>query len=377
MSSDSTLRGAAEQVHGSLSEAERGLLPPGTLDLAVNTNPFGPPEFVERAKRASSVAAYPDSHGEALVTRWAEALGISRESLVFGAGAVDLIWASVRAFCRPGQGLVVVAPTFSEPYAAAAAAGATAREVRLLEDLRAPAPDPLELAADIMAAGEPGLVYLCSPNNPTGHAWSEDELRLLSSALAPVPLLLDESFHSVGRRLLGTPGIDLLAAAPIPGAIRLRSLTKDFGMPGIRLGYATASPTLAERVSTQLAPWRISSVAQAVGAELIGSEALDFLASSADRWQGCADELERQLLEDKHTVVRGDCPFVLVEVAQARSARRALLAQGIHVRDCTSFGLPATIRVAARPDVGRRLKLALRELPRVGGGRGMGTPQTA
>lgn len=372
-----TPHGAAEQVHGSLSEAERVLLPAGALDLAVNTNPLGPPELVERAKRAASVATYPDSHGEVLVARWAEALGIARESLVFGAGAVDLIWASVRAFCGPGRDLVVVAPTFSEPYAAAAAASARVREVRPFDDPGVPTPDPLELAEDILSAGEPGLVYLCSPNNPSGHGWSEEALRTLGRALGSAPLLLDESFHSVSRRLRGASGLERLATAPLPGAIRLRSLTKDFGMPGIRLGYAAAPPTLVDRVGAQLAPWRVSSVAQAVGLALLEDEALEFLERSADRWQDCTDELELGLRSSGLPVVRGECPFALVEVGDARAARRELLGRGLHVRDCTSFGLSGHIRVAGRPGAAARLAQSLRGMPRIRDGRGDPEPETA
>lgn len=344
------------QVHGNLSAARRRALPDGALDLAVNTNPYGPPECVRDALALAPIGFYPDSHAEELVDLWAGPVGAGRDELFFGAGAVDLIWAAVRAFCSADAHLAVVGPTFSEPAAAAAAAGAEVREAFIQPGANIGIED---LATSLLEVSRPGLVYVCEPNNPTGESCGTAALTRLAQALAPTPLLLDESFHSVATSRCGRPGLGRLAAPAIPGVIRLRSLTKDFGMPGIRLGYGTAPGRLAAAVGAQLAPWRISAPAQCVGETLLEDEALDFLEESSEQWQAVTDELAAALRAAGHGVVRGEAPFLLVEVGDGAKARRDLLDAGLHVRDCTSFGLPRFIRVAGRPGAAQRLVEAL------------------
>ncbi len=128
--------------------------------------------------------------------------------------------------------------------------------------------------------------------------------------------------------------------------IVLRSLTKDFALAGLRLGYAVATPAVAERLGAQLPSWNVNGVAQEAAIAALTDRT--HLKTSLEHLA-----LERQaffhaLRDIGLHVVPSRTHFCLVEVGDARRVRQQLLVRKILVRDCTSFGLPQFIRVATR-----------------------------
>ncbi len=129
--------------------------------------------------------------------------------------------------------------------------------------------------------------------------------------------------------------------------IVLRSLTKDFALAGLRLGYAVAAPDVAELLSTQLPSWNVNGMAQAAGVAALSDRT--HLTTTLDKLA-----VERHAFFDalRHlglNVIPSRTHFCLVEVGDAHQIRQQLLNRKILVRDCTSFGLPRFIRVATRP----------------------------
>jgi histidinol-phosphate aminotransferase len=141
----------------------------------------------------------------------------------------------------------------------------------------------------------------------------------------------------------------------------LRSLTKDFALAGLRLGYAIATPDVAERLGAQLPSWNVNGVAQAAGVAALTGRA--HLTTTLDH---LAIERLAFFHALRHTglnVMPSRTHFCLLEVGDARHVRQQLLARNILVRDCTSFGLPQFIRIATRPrGEWQQLLLALQEI---------------
>ena len=124
----------------------------------------------------------------------------------------------------------------------------------------------------------------------------------------------------------------------------LRSLTKLFALPGLRLGYLVATPLVARAVQAALPPWNVSAPAIAAG--------LAALAEPTEPVRAAVDELRGRMLARLAAI--GVAPvvaagtFVVVDVGDAAPFARAMLARGVRVRDCASFGLPALVRLGVR-----------------------------
>lgn len=141
----------------------------------------------------------------------------------------------------------------------------------------------------------------------------------------------------------------------------LRSLTKDHGLAGLRLGYAVAPPELLEPIRRVRPPWTVNAAAQAAGLAALGD------AAHLERARRVVVEarayLQRELSALGLAVVPSAANFLLVRVGDGAAFRSALLERGLCVRDCASFGLPAHIRIAMRtlPEC-ERLVDAVREV---------------
>jgi histidinol-phosphate aminotransferase len=304
------------------------------------------------AARAASIERYPDPNAGPLREALGRRLDVAPERIVVGNGSVELLWALARAHLGRGDTAFVVGPTFSELPAAARAIGAAVREWRAAPS-NGFAVDLGAVAAAARAA-RARVVYLCSPNNPTGTHVPAEAVAELASALPGVLVVLDQAFLSL------SPHWHEVAAVLPPSVVRLRSMTKDNAIPGLRLGYLLATPEVAAAVETQRPPWTISAPAQAAGLAALEEER--FLKESRERLLADRDALATELLAIGLEPLPSATTYLLVPVPDAGALRARVLGHGVMIRDCTSFGLPRHIRLAARPPQDRRrLIAALRE----------------
>ncbi len=346
-------------VHGSLTASERAGVGAALVDLGVNTSPYGPCPSLLEAARDARLDLYPDQYAEGVREAWGEALGRSAESIAFGAGGAELIWAACRAFLGPNCGLMILGPTFSEPAECARAMGAPHFTV----DAGVPAADSEPGACpwtveEILAAKEQcpfpiGLVYVCSPNNPTGTTVSPERVAQIAAAMAPARVLYDRSFETVR---IGTHDVvrpvpraaDFFRVASAHGVLELRSFTKDFSVPGLRLGALFGVEKDIGRCLGQMPPWSVSSMAAAVAHALLKPASLSFLAASREHWWNDASELWSALAKRGFKPLPSSVPFALLHVGDGAAFRQMLLERQVHVRDCASFGLPEYVRLCAR-----------------------------
>jgi histidinol-phosphate aminotransferase len=344
-------------VHGGFDYAELGCLglgPDDVLDFSVNSNPFGPPPGVREVWSRLSIDRYPDRACLALRAALAEYNACPRAQVWVGNGTSELIWLLGLAYLRPGDAVVVVGPTYGE-YAAAGKLMQARVETFAArqEDGFRPA---VGVLADALRGARPRLTFLCNPNNPTGVYLPRSAVEALVAANPEGLLVLDEAYAAfVAGRWDAAPLLETGRVAV------LRSMTKDCALAGLRLGYLLACDGVVEAVRQVQPPWSVNAVAQAAGLAALqsGTYRRDTLAETRQ----AASELRRALSALGLRVRPSDTHFFLVQVGDASRTRADLLRRGVLVRDCTSFGLPAFVRVAARrPEENRHLVAAWRGL---------------
>lgn len=316
---------------------------PVRIDFSVSLNAFGPAPVVLQAVGAARLDEYPDplsmAPRRAAAARWERPV----EEIVFGAGAAELIQAVCFAMVRAGDTVLVPMPTFGEYARAASLCGA-----RVLQGIAPPPDYALDAAAiaEAVVQHRPRLAFLCTPNNPTGQRITRDELRGVADACAAVGTLLvvDQSFDAFLAEPLGTP-----ALPGHPAVIHLRSITKDHALAGVRAAFAVGPAHLMAAVERGRAPWATSTLAQAAAAAALGDDGQTYAALTLPRLRAERERLEAVFAGLRIPTVRTTTHFVLAEAGDAAGfAARLLEKHGIRVRDCTSFGLPGHIRVAAR-----------------------------
>lgn len=339
------VRGLAPRHHGGpvWSELARlGLRPEAIADFSVNVNLLGPSPRAVEAAAATRLDRYPDPEATDLRRTLAAHLGVPEDRLLVGNGSVELIWSLAATFIEPGERGLIVTPAFGEYEPALRAAGA--------EVLAWPADphaglvsDPAGVAGAIRRE-RPKLVYLCTPNNPSGQTWSAEGIARVHGAVREVGglLVLDEAYLAFAAAPPAT--LDGVADGHL---VVLRSLTKDLALAGLRLGYLVAHPDHVAALANARPPWSVNALALAAGSAALGDQ--EHAARSRDALQAARSYLLGGLTRLGFHPLPTDTNFCLVEVGDAARLRTELLARGVLVRNCASFGLPRHIRLAARP----------------------------
>ena len=332
--------------------AAAGVKPGEVLDFSVNVNPYGPCPAVVEAIRNAPVHLYPDPVATAVRQSIAARTAARVESVVFGSGAADLLWTLARVLLAEGSRALVVEPAFSEFRAAVEAVGATPCSWRARPEHGL----TVDLAAVARRAerARAAVIYASAPTTPAGVAVPLAAIADLARRLPEVLVLLDESFLSLSDQ-------SAEAALPMPAnVLRLRSMTKEHAIPGLRAGYLLAPPALARAVEAGRPAWSTSGVAQA--AAMAALAAGDFVAASRARLRLDRQATAAALVALGLAPIPSVAPYLVFRVRDTEGLRRRLLSHRILVRDCSSFGLPGFIRVAARPAPERvRLVAALEE----------------
>ncbi len=333
---------ATPRVHGGLRRAELralGLDPEAVIDFSASVNPLGASPRALAALSGVDYARYPDPGSTELREAIAASIGVTPEEILPGNGATELLHLVVRLFVHQGQRPIAFAPTFGEFERACQLVGASVFpwHANPAKGFRW----NFRNKPDVLRRVIPPLLYLCNPNNPTGVYASEAEVRSLSESLTGGPLLLDESYLAFVDAAWNA--IPLMRGGRV---LLLRSMTKDFGLAGLRLGYLVAPPDVVRAVARLQPEWSVSAAAQVAGVAALAdtehvTQAREVIADGKAYLLGALAGLGLE-------VQGGAVNFLLVDVGDATAARLALLHRGLAVRDCTSFGLPRHIRIAVR-----------------------------
>lgn len=347
-------------VHGAPDHAELrrlGLRPTDVLDFSSNINAYGPSPAVREAVARTPLDRYPDDEALALRDALAVHLGFSPQCILAGNGVSELIWLACLAFLRPLDRVLVFGPTFAE-YERMAELMRARLQIHLAQEKNRFFLSAAEIRNTI-DSWRPRLVFVCNPNNPTGTAL---DCHLVSKLIKTYPhtlFIVDESFFSF------VPSFASAMDAKRDNVLVLRSMTKDYALAGLRLGYAVGAEELIAALVRVRPPWSVNAVAQAAGIAALRDG--EYLRRSLELLAAAKSELMASLADLGMDVLPSAAPFFLVRVGNGAAVRSALLHKGILVRNCISFGLPQYIRICTRrPEENARLVDALREVTYAG-----------
>lgn len=324
-------------------------------DFSVNLNPLGSPDAVREAltQALNHVEEYPDPEYRELRRELANRWQLAEEQLVLGNGASELIPGIIRALAP--KTCMVTAPCYSGYETALKAAAPSCRIHRIFLREEDDFTLPENICREI-AHVKPDLLILTNPNNPNGKRISANRLREIAGACrgAGTVLLMDECFLALSGGDVDSL-IHRIGEEGLPPTMVLRAFTKTFAIPGVRLGYAVCTGSLAARIQRELPEWNLSVFAQYAGLAALEAAAPETVTTGTSGYMAASVEMiaqEREYLtaELKKLGLRvfpSDANYILFQ-SRDRELHRKLLDKGILIRDCRDYhGLTAGFYRAA------------------------------
>lgn len=309
------------------------------VDLRDNINLWGtPPRALEAVRDAapSALSLYPAVAGGRLTRTLATRIGVNSEEIAAGCGSDDLIDAVFRAVAEPGAVVAHPAPSFSMVPIFARLNGLVPRAVPLRRDGCAD--------ADAMLATNARIIYVCSPNNPTGTATPADVVRRVVRESNAI-VVLDGAYAE-----FDPDAEDLLREAPaLERLLVLRTFSKAWGLAGLRVGYAVGGRELIRAVRQSSGPYKVNALAELAASVAVEEDAA-WMRAQADEAVRCRDRLSDALRQLGLNPLDSRGNFVAVPVPDARRVATRLAERGFAVR--AFVGLPVygdLIRVGVAP----------------------------
>jgi histidinol-phosphate aminotransferase len=327
------------------------------VKLASNENNFPISSAVLRAIEGqfALLHSYPWEDSGRLKSAVAAANGVPDTHVVLSAGSAQLVLNLPLLYVDPGDVVVLAPESYALYQAASQVMGARVQRVPL-------AHYRFDIPAIIAACGpNTKIVWLCSPNNPTGTIVTADELKTLVDAVPETTaVVVDQAYREFADDDAYGDPLALLTAGH-RNVISLRSFSKAYALAGIRLGYAVADPAVCRMLDRISEPFLLSRTACAAGlASLAGNE---WLASSTRNVLEGRAHLSRELAALGWDVVPSQGNFVLADThGDGRAMFERLLERGVIVRPADGWGYPTHIRVSVGlPEQNERFLGALRD----------------
>lgn len=278
--------------------------------LDANENPF-----------SNGYNRYPDPRQLSLKSLLAEIKGIASDKIFIGNGSDEAIDLCIRIFCEPRiDNIVTIRPTYGMYSVLAAINDVEVREVPLGRDF--------SLSADAMMAAcdnNTKLMFICSPNNPTGNSTPVEQLRWLLEYFNGV-VVVDEAYVDFSSQ----PSM-LTLLDEYSNLIVLHTMSKAYGLAALRLGLAFAHPSIIELFSNVKYPYNINLAGMERAAELLERNVADEIALIKEERSRVKQQLSQMECVEK--VYPSDANFLLVKVADAKAMYDALIQEQIIVRD--------------------------------------------
>jgi histidinol-phosphate aminotransferase len=308
---------------------------PCEVDLSDNTNLWGVPPAAERAWRDASLAAvtrYPSLYAPQLKAALAAYLGVAADMVVTGCGSDDVLDSAIRAFAEPGERVAVPDPSFAMIPIFARMNG--------LEPVLVPLVEGTRLDADAMLATRARIIYLCSPNNPTGGLLDADAVRRVVDE-APGIVIVDEAYAEFAER----DAPDLLRARE--RVLVCRTMSKAFGLAGLRVGYMAGAPALVAEVEKSRGPYKVNALAERAAVAAL-AEDLPWVRAHVREAVENRERLAAELRARGLAPLPSQANFVLVPLADAVAVAARMRALGVAVRP-----------FAALPSIGDALRISV------------------
>ncbi|MEH6825971.1 MAG: histidinol-phosphate transaminase [Motiliproteus sp.] len=330
------------------------------IDLSANENPLGPSPKALRAieQSLSGLHRYPEKDGDPLRDALAQQHGLNREQLLLGNGATELLEFAARACLshhadEPAEALIAT-PCFIPYQKVIQRAGGTLVSIPCALGV-----DPLDalLAA---VTGRTRLIILGTPNNPTGSMIKQTSLERFVAALPKqVLLVLDEAYIEYIDHPECADSLRLLAQGH--NLLLLRSLSKAYGLAGLRIGYALGTTALIDQLNGQRQHYNTNTLAQAAALAAIADQ--DHLSATLANNRLGRDYLGRSFRALGLNFLPSQANFFLLEVGDGDAWVQGLAQQGIRVKPMDRYRLPQHIRISiGLPHQNQALVAALQQL---------------
>jgi threonine-phosphate decarboxylase len=332
------------------------------IDFSASINPLGPSKNIEQVFETSlaTISRYPDSQSSELKQALSDYSGADTDRIIVTNGATELIYLLPHLVKR-GEEVLALVPVFSEYLKAFRIFDVPVQT--LSYDIDAGFQPPMNPLIDILNANPKiGVVVIGHPNSPTGRLWDEKELMVLASYCEDKGklLIVDETFVDFCPR--GTSVWDRFKN--FSNLISIRSLTKFFALPGVRLGYGIMDPKWIRIIERFRPPWSVNGLAQEFG--LISLKDKVFIQKSRSYVREQREFLSKQLAEMPWLkVYPSEVNFILLRLRGKQKALWKwfyfqLLKDGILLRNCGNFeGLNETyFRIGVREREENNLLLA-------------------
>ncbi|SES02732.1 histidinol-phosphate transaminase [Psychrobacillus sp. OK032] len=303
-------------------------IPKTVIDFSENVNPLGPPAFVMEkwSTYAGLITKYPDPHGEPFLSAAAKYHNISVDNIIVGNGAAELFASLAKRY--ENKRAVLIHPTFSEYEATLAPYNVYIKEIIATGEL------PLDEVLDEIEFAE--VIYICRPNNPTGHLIPLKEIMQIAEYAKryKCEVILDEAFLDfIDEKESFIPYLK-----DFPNVIVVRSMTKMYAIPGLRLGYAVGSEGFIKDIRSRLSHWNSNAIATTIGAECLKEEAyrMKAIAYATEIRQWFTDFLEKWNCVVLPSSTNFIC-FQLPEATRSKAFFEYLLAKGCVLRHTENF----------------------------------------
>ncbi|MBJ2064010.1 histidinol-phosphate transaminase [Serratia odorifera] len=328
----------------------------GKGDVWLNANEYPLAPTFELT--AQTFNRYPECQPALVIERYAEYAGVQKQQVLVSRGADEGIELLIRAFCEPGQDAILFCPPTYGMYAVSAETfGVERRTVAAKDDWQ------LDLPAIADSLDHVKLVYVCSPNNPTGNLIDPNDLRaLLEMTKGKAIVAIDEAY------------IEFCPQASVVGWLNdyphlaiLRTLSKAFALAGLRCGFTLANPPLIALLLKVIAPYPLSTPVADIAAQALSVEGLRVMRQRVGEIAANRSWLQQALADCAcvEQVFASDSNYLLVRFSASSNVFKTLWDQGIILRDQNKQpGLSGCLRITiGTRDECQRVIHALKTLP--------------
>lgn len=287
-----------------------------TIFLDANENSFGSP-------LPQNYNRYPDPLQLSLKEKISNIKGIPVQNIFLGNGSDEAIDLLFRIFCEPGKDNIIIFPPTYGMYEVCA-------EVNNVEVKKVPLTSGFQLDLDAIEASvdeNTKLIFVCSPNNPTGNSINRVDIEVLLNSFDGI-LVIDEAYINYARQKTFIPEL-----TEYPNLVILQTLSKAWGLAGLRLGMAFAGQPVIDYMNKVKYPYNINTATQQLALEALGniSSVNNWTKTTVDQKEFLQAELFK--LSITQTVYPSDANFILVQLTGAKKIYEYLSAKGIIVRD--------------------------------------------
>ena len=289
---------------------------------------------------SGGLRSYPEPYSESLKAALAAYADVGADQVVTGAGSDDILDCAFRSLAVPGARVAYVAPTFVMVPAFAKTNG--------LEPVPVPLTADYDADVDALLSTKAQIIYLCSPNNPTGGCLSREAVEAIVSR-APGFVVVDEAYVDFA----GSSLADLVER--FPRLVIARTFSKAFGLAGLRVGYALAAPEVTVELEKARGPYKVSALGALAAQRAIEND-LGWIRERAALAVEGRERLRADLARRGVDTVRSDSNFVFAPLRNAPSVAKAMRARGVAVR---AFGNIPLVDERLRASGGAALRITV------------------